>query len=254
MEGNQQSPAWSPRGPCVGPTLPCSRRVSALGELSSALSSLPRLALAGPWEQSPSKSPGSWRAPWGPPYLFKLLARERQSTARSRRCFMSAARRQCWPRPRSAGAGSAVALFLYQQVHPRPGVPAPVITPLSMSTRGFGSGNESLTTSQVRQSECAGVKFVFVGEGLAAAGQDGARGLARTGQGVVLAAFGGSKGPTAGAEWGLHPSASPLSTGNHTAQLSWWNPPQMLQGSVSPFLCPTAAPRDLPMDMGCPTP
>lgn len=77
--------------PRVVPMFPCSRGVSVPGELSSARSSLPRSALAGPWERSPSESPGSWGAPWGPPYLFKPLARERQSTARRRRCFMSAA-------------------------------------------------------------------------------------------------------------------------------------------------------------------
>lgn len=163
--------------------------------------------------------------------------------ARRRRRFISAARRQHWPQPDSAGVGSAVALFLYQQVHPRPGVPAPAITPCSMSTRGFGSGNESLAPSQARQSDCTGAKFVFVGEGPAAAVQDGTQGPAGRQAGGCVGCFWGSEGPAAGAERGLHPGASPLSTGNHTARPSWRNP-QAFWGSVSPFLCPTAAPQE----------
>lgn len=50
----------------------------------------------------------------------------------------------------AAVQGCTARWFLYQQVHPRPALSA--ITPLSVSTLGFGCGNESLGTSRSGQS------------------------------------------------------------------------------------------------------
>lgn len=109
MGTNQQSPMWSPRGAHVPVQLQGVRAGSSALQLITA----PTLGA------KPSESPRSWGAPWAPPYLFNPLARERQSMARrrrrTRRWFISTT----WPRPGSAGAGSAAAPFLYQQVHPQ---------------------------------------------------------------------------------------------------------------------------------------
>ena len=156
---------------------------------------------------------------------------------------MSAARWQHWPRLGSVGAGSTAALFLYQQVHPRPRVPAPAITLLSVSTQGFGSRNESLATSQVRQSERTGVKFVFVGERLVMAEQGGARGPAGRWAGGCVGRF-----------WGWRRSRSGSRTGcpsRHQPRIHWKShgpaepveaPPSAL-GERFPFPLPRSRPR-----------
>lgn len=224
----------------VVPARGCSRRVSTLPV---------RHCRARRWQDPGGKVPpraqGAGVHPGGPPYLFKLLAKERQSMARRRRCFMSAARRQRWSRLGSAGTGSTVALFLYQRVHPHRCTSARDNT-LSMSTQGFGSRNESLAMPQARQSR---VKFAFVGEWLVAAEQGGTWGPA--GRWAVSAAFGASEAPVAGAEWGVHPGTSPLCTGNRTAHLSRWKPPQMCFPLPLPLQPP---PGTCPWPWGAPQP
>lgn len=191
MGANQQSPEWSLRGLCVVPAWSPRSRV-ATGCWCRGSSSPPCSALAAPRQRSPSESPGSGGHP-GDPLTFSSHWPGRGRAWRGG--GGASCRRRCWPRPGSAGAGSAAAAFLYRQVHPRPGVPAPAITPLSMSTRGFGGGNESLATSQARQSRCPGAKFVLVGEGLAAARQDGAWGRAGRWAGGCHTLLGAAKVP-----------------------------------------------------------
>lgn len=95
------------------------------------------------WEIAALPPPGKPPAPCDPLYLFKPLHGARQSTARRRR---RRRRRLCM----AAVQGCTARWFLYQQVHPRPALSA--ITPLSVSTLGFGCGNESLGTSRSGQS------------------------------------------------------------------------------------------------------
>lgn len=233
----------------VGPCVP----VQPQGVRAGGSSTLPvHHCHARRWQDPGGKAPlraqGAGVHPGGPSYLFKLLAKERQSMARRRRCFMSAARQQCWAWLGSACTGSSAALFLYQWVHPHRCTSARDNT-LSMSTQGSGSRNESLAMPQARQSERTGVKFAFVGEWLVAAEQGGARGPA--GRWAVAAAFGASEGPAAGAEWDVRPGTSPLCTGNCMDQLSRWKPPQMCFPLPLP---PQPPPGTCPWPWGAPQP
>lgn len=125
----------------------------------------------------------------------------------------------------AAAPGSAAAprRCSYTNITPWPRRAA--ITPLSESTPGSGSSNESLATAQARQSGRSGVKFALVGEGL------------------VVEEQGSLRGRAGWSRTGSPSQHQPLTLCSHSAQLHWCN----ALGERSPFslLCPWPC--------GCPT-